>query len=40
LTLYPKRTWEEVLSKAAGLELEKKGQDYSTTITGWSFFLC
>jgi hypothetical protein len=38
LTLYPERTWNEVLLKAAGLELEKKGQD-STTTTGWSFFL-
>ena len=39
LTLYPERTWKEVLLKAAGLELEEEGQD-STTTTGWSFFLC
>ncbi|MCK4426108.1 MAG: hypothetical protein KAV69_05120, partial [Deltaproteobacteria bacterium] len=39
LTIYPERTWKEVLLKAAGLELEKEGQD-STTTTGWSFFLC
>jgi hypothetical protein len=39
LTLYPERTWEEVLLKAAGLELEKGGQN-STATTGWSFFLC
>jgi hypothetical protein len=39
LTIYAEKTWKEVLSKAAGLELEKEGQD-STTTTGWSFFLC
>ncbi|MDL1961505.1 MAG: hypothetical protein LWX01_07375 [Deltaproteobacteria bacterium] len=39
LTIYPERTWKEVLLKAAGLELEEEGQD-STTTTGWSFFLC
>jgi hypothetical protein len=39
LTLYPKRTWTEVFSKAADLELEQEGQN-STATVGWSFFLC
>ena len=39
LTLYPKRTWTEVFSKAAGLGLEERGQT-STANIGWSFFLC
>jgi hypothetical protein len=39
LTLYPDRTWKEVLLKATGLELEKEEQN-STATTGWSFFLC
>ncbi|MBW1718489.1 MAG: hypothetical protein JRJ43_02855 [Deltaproteobacteria bacterium] len=39
LTLYPKRTWNEVFSKAADLELKQNGQSPTATI-GWSFFLC
>ncbi|MEA1868390.1 MAG: hypothetical protein U9N19_09890 [Thermodesulfobacteriota bacterium] len=39
LTLYPKRTWKEVFSRAADLELEQEGQN-STASIGWSFFLC
>ena len=39
LTLYPKRTWNEVFSKAADLELEQERQN-STATSGWSFFLC
>jgi hypothetical protein len=39
LTLYPKRTWKEVFSKAADLELEQEGRNTNAT-SGWSFFLC
>ncbi|MCD6198610.1 MAG: hypothetical protein J7K15_08590 [Deltaproteobacteria bacterium] len=39
LTLYPKRTWKEIFSKAADLELEQEGQN-PTATSGWSFFLC
>jgi hypothetical protein len=39
LTLYPKRTWTEVFTKAAGLELDHGGRT-STLTSGWSFFLC
>ncbi len=39
LTLYPKRTWNEVFLKAAGTELDHGGQN-STAPSGWSFFLC
>jgi len=39
LTLYPKRTWTEVFSKAAGLELDQ-GEKTSVATIGWSFFLC
>jgi hypothetical protein len=38
LTLYPKRTWKEIFSKAADLELDQEGQNSTETI-GWSFFL-
>ena len=39
LTLYPKRTWNEVFSKAAHLELKQNSQNPAASI-GWSFFLC
>ena len=39
LTLYPKRTWKEVFSKAADLELKQEWRN-TTATSGWSFFLC
>jgi len=39
LTMYPERTWKELLLRAAGLELNE-GEQGSAATTGWSFFLC
>jgi len=39
LTLYPRKTWGEVLSKTTNLNLENDRVDPLTT-NGWSFFLC
>jgi hypothetical protein len=39
LTLYPKKTWNEVFLKAAGIKLDH-GAPNSTALPGWSFFLC
>lgn len=38
LTLYPEKTWEEVLSKAAGQKFDFK-KSLSHNNLGWSFFL-
>ena len=39
LTVYPQKTWGEVLSKATNLNLENDQIDTLRT-NGWSFFLC
>ena len=39
LTIYPKRTWDEIFLKAADLNFEHKAQSLPEHV-GWSFFLC
>jgi len=39
LTIYPKRTWNEIFLKAAGLKLEHETASAHEYV-GWSFFLC